>query len=986
MAQPTNEERFQAIMRTYSFVCKKSIFSACLSGAIVFMFLAVFIAQRPAHALGQKPYVSFAPVEQGFPLVQGQRAATMYVDANDDAGVQRAVHDLQADVNRVSGQTAKIVQQQQDLAGSVVLIGTLGKSRLIDDLVQSHKLDATAIAGKWESTLTEVIAHPWPGVAQALVIAGSDRRGAIYGVYDLSEQIGVSPWYWWADVPVTHHDSLFVLPTRVVVGEPAVKYRGIFLNDEAPALTGWTDEKFGGRNHLFYAKVFELLLRLRGNCLWPAMWTSAFNEDDPLNPELANEYGIVMGTSHHEPMLRAQQEWKRHGVGEWDYSKNPKELQKFWEQGIERNKNYESIITLGMRGDGDMPMPEGDNIALLEKIVTDQRAIIERHKTPTLTSDPQVWSLYKEVQDYYDQGMRVPDDVTLLWSDDNWGNLRRVPVAEERKRAGGAGIYYHFDYVGDPRNYKWINTNSILKTREQMNLAYQYGATRIWVVNVGDLKPMEFPIEFFLNYAWDPNRWGKDDLTKFTEAWATREFGAEHAPDIADMVLLFERYIGRRKPELLSPKTFSLVNYHEADRIEEEWVALSDRAEKMSAQLPDDKRDAFFELVLHPIQAMSTVTRMYIAAGRNQLYATQGRASANDYAAETRRLFAEDGALSAQYNHLASGKWNHMMDQVHIGYTYWSDPLVNTMPAVSEVVPSANPHMSVTVDGDTLTSNYWEHTLRLPAYDVFNQQTRDFTISNSSLTPLDYTATASESWIVLSKTKGRVEKDETIHASVDWSRVRMGTHKATICIKPAGGWPTNVEVVAVRPQSPEPQTLEGFVESEGVVSIEAEHATSHKDAPAARWVKLPGFGETLSAMTIEPVTASSVEVDKNAPELDYHMYLFSGGDVQVQAVLAPSLNILPGHGLRYAISFDDAAPVIVDALADKSVGAWSQAVSDGVRKVTTTLNVNGEGYHTLRVRMVDPAVVLEKLVVSHKPLPSSYLGPPESYYRIAANQ
>lgn len=951
--------------------------------AAVLFGLALLLAGTPAaRALGDPAYVRFEPVKNGFALAQNQRVAMLFVDAAEDSGVQRAARDLQADLQRVTGATAAIVSTKKDLQGRVVVIGTPGKSALIDDLVRRHKLDVSALEGKWEATLTEVVAHPWPGVDAALVIAGSDRRGAIYGIYDLSEQIGVSPWYWWADVPVRRHDSVFVLPGRVLVNEPAVKYRGIFLNDEAPALTGWSDEKFGGRNHLFYAKVFELLLRLRGNCLWPAMWSNAFNEDDALNPQLANEYGIVVGTSHHEPMLRAQQEWKRHGKGAWDYGANAPELQRFWEEGIERNKNYESLITLGMRGDGDMPMSEQDNVALLEKVVSDQRAILARHRTPTLAADPQVWCLYKEVQGYYEKGMRVPDDVTLLWSDDNWGNLRRVPTAEERKRAGGAGIYYHFDYVGDPRNYKWIDTNSLTKTREQMNLAYSYGATRLWVVNVGDLKPMELPIEFFLRYAWNPERWPADGVRQFTEAWAAREFGAEHVAEIADVVLLYERYIGRRKPELLTPESFSLLHFHEADRVEAEWKALEERAARLQAELPAEERDAFFELVLHPVKAASIVSRMYIAAGRNRLYAAEGRASTNDYAAETRRLFAEDAALGAEYNHeLAGGKWNHMMDQVHIGYSNWNDPLVNTMPAVSEVELSDEPKMSVTVEGDALTSNDWGHTLALPVFDVYNQQRRTLTISSSGRKALEYTIAASEPWIVLGKSSGSVEKDETVAVSIDWSRVGVGAHHATIQIASKGGWPAQVNVTALRPATPDAPMLDGFVESEGVVAMEAEHTTARTATAEAHWQKLPDYGETLSAMTIEPATAPSMET--GGPELDYRMYLFSGGEVQVQAVLAPTLNILPGRGLRYALAFDDAAPVVVDALASNSTEEWRRAVSDGVRRVTTRLKVNGAGYHTLRVRMVDPAVVLERVVVSHQPLPASALGPAESFHRLA---
>jgi hypothetical protein len=460
-----------------------------------------------AFGLGQPRYIQFTPSPGDFSIVQNGVASAIYVDAADFPGVIRATSDLQSDIAQVTGVTPAIAPRPADLGPGVIIVGTIGKSPLIDGLIRSGKINVTAIAGKWESFLVQVVTRPLPGVANALVIAGSDKRGTIYGIYDLSEQIGVSPWHWWADVSVQHKEALFVKPGAHVRGPPAVKYRGIFLNDEAPSLSGWVHEKYGNYNHEFYTKVFELLLRLKANYLWPAMWNNAFSEDDPLNPKLADEYGIVMGTSHHEPMLRAQQEWKRHGSGPWDYSTNSAELDKFWQEGIERNMGYESIVTLGMRGDGDVPMSESANVALLEKIVADQRAILANHLNKDVTAVPQDWALYKEVQEYYDKGMRVPDDVTLLWCDDNWGNIRRLPTPEERKRSGGAGIYYHFDYVGDPRSYKWLNTVPVTKVWEQMNLAYEYGADRIWIVNVGDLKPMEFPIEFFLTFAWDPHRW-----------------------------------------------------------------------------------------------------------------------------------------------------------------------------------------------------------------------------------------------------------------------------------------------------------------------------------------------------------------------------------------------------------------------------------------------------------------------------------------------
>jgi hypothetical protein len=974
------------------------------SSQLILMGLLLALAALPAHSQAtaqarhiRPRYVRFAPATGGFPIAQNGTTAKLWVSQSDWWGVIHAAHDLQADIHRVTGLTAPLSEAAQPAHGDVILIGTIGKSPLIDELISRHKIDVSAIRGKWEATLTQVVDHPLPGIPRALVIAGSDKRGTIYGVYDLSADMGVSPWYWWADVPVRHRRAVYAEPGRWVVGPPVVKYRGIFLNDEAPALTGWVQKRYGGFNHHFYARVFDLLLRLRANYLWPAMWTSAF-ANDPENPKLANEYGIVMGTSHEEPMMCAENEWKP-SYGPWNYATNAKRIDQFWRHCMERDKNYEEVVTMGMRGHGDTPMSSGDNIALLEKIVHKQRQILRQTVNPDIDKIPQMWALYKEVESYYNQGMRVPDDVTLLWSDDNWGDLRRLPTPAERNRSGGAGIYYHFDYVGAPRSYKWLNTNYLPKIWEQMNLAWRYDANRIWVVNVGDLKPMEFPISFFMDMAWNPARFNQDNLQQYTTEWAAQQFGPQYAAEIGRLLTGYTKLNGRRKPELLSPTTFSLIHFDEAHRVYNQWQSLVDQAEQVNKELPADYRDAFFELVLYPLKASAVVNQLYITAGENALYAREGRVSTNDLADKARRLFAEDAALSYEYNHqIANGKWDHMMDQTHIGYTFWNEPPVNAMPAVSWVQPLEGPHMAVVVQGSPFAVSGPFPPLRLPEFDVFNQQTRHIDIFNRGNQPFEFTAAASQPWIHLSATSGTVSKGEHLLVSMDWPKVPEGRDGGDIVIRQKDGPAVTVHITAFRPASPTRATLDGFVEARHYVSINAAHYTSRTTGGGARWVNIPEYGETLSAMTILPVTSPSLLPPKPAPTLEYRMYLFDKGKCSVQAILAPTLNFVPGRGLRYAISFDNQPPQIVDALADHSQRAWSKTVRDGVRKVTTILNVPSPGYHTLKIRMIDPGVVLEKLVVAftnpnlpHFPgfappkvpaAPASYLGPPESYYRI----
>jgi hypothetical protein len=932
-------------------------------------------------------------------LARAGRAAPLLVDGADHPGVVRAVRSLQADVRRVSGAEPKISFAVPGNAADAVVIGTVGKSALVDGLVKAGKLDVKAIAGRWEAFLSDVVEQPWPGVRRALVIAGSDKRGTIYGVYQLSRDIGVSPWYWWADVPVRRRATVLAPDGRRVDLGPAIKYRGIFLNDEAPALAGWAKEKFGGLNHLFYERLFELMLRLRANYLWPAMWANAFNEDDPENARLADEYGIVMGTSHHEPMLRAQQEWKRHGKGAWNYASNGAELRAFWTEGIRRNAKLESIVTLGMRGDGDMPMSAKSDVPLLERIVTDQRKILAENVRPDVERIPQLWALYKEVQAYYDLGMKVPDDVTLLFSDDNWGNLRRLPTAAERARAGGAGIYYHLDYVGDPRSYKWVDTVPISKVWEQMHLAWSYGADRIWIVNVGDLKPLELPTEFFLTYAWAPERWPYQKLGEFTRAWAAREFGVEHAGEIAAIVDAYTKLNGRRKPELLAPDTFSLVDYHEAETVVGEWQALVGRAEAVARALPRDARDAFFELVLYPVKACANLNQLYVTVGRNRWYALQGRASTNAMAEQARALFKADADLAREYNQrLAGGKWRHMMDQTHIGYTYWQQPPANVLPAISEVqlqLPAQRGAgrergpLAVSLEGRAAawpTDNVFEPPPALPPIDAYEQQTRTIEVFTRGRQPGTFSTETSDPWLRVVPPAGTVPTETRLTVSADWAHAPTGRHDATVTIRGAGERPIVITVLVIKPPPPAParDQVAGFVETGGgVVSIEAEHWSQKVDAAGVEWQVLPAFGRTLSGVTPFPVTAPSQTPSAGSPRLEYRVYLASAGDASVDLYLAPSLDFVPRRALRCAVSFDDAPPVTLEVSTSRSQEDWSRAVADSVRKLTTRQRIAAAGAHVLKFWMVDPGVVLERLVIETAPgaVHPSYLGPPETFHR-----
>lgn len=952
-----------------------------------------------SFALGEFQYVNTTPEQGGFPVCEKGSVAAISVDANDFAGVIRAAGDLQTDIERVTGLTPKMLPGKKLSGANVILAGTIGRSRMIDELIRAGKIDISGISNQWESFFLQVVPKPFPGIENALVICGSDKRGTIYGIYDLSEQIGVSPWHYWADVPPKHHDQLFVRAGKFIQGPPSVKYRGIFLNDEAPDLTGWIQAKYGsapgykraanyGRG--FYTNLFELMLRLRANYLWPAMWNNAFNEDDPENPRLADEYGIVMGTSHQEPMLRAQKEWDRgpgRRYGNWNYNNTNQRpaLLQFWRDGIRRNKNYESIITLGLRAENDSGAPIGKNST--EQIVNEQRSILAEEMNPDLTQVPQLWCLYKEVQDFYNEGLRVPDDVTLLWAEDNWGNVRRLPSADERQRSGGAGIYYHFDYHGGPRNYQWINTSPIPKIWDQLSLAKQYGADRIWVVNVGHFKGYEFPLEFFMHLAWDTGRWTNENLDEYTRLWARREFGAEHADEIADIISNCTKYNGRRKPELLDTNTYSLVNYDEFGKVVADYESLAARAKKINEVLPASSRDAFYELVLFPTKACAELNAMYLAAAKNALYARQGRASANDFAVQTRALFQAQTNLMDYFNRtFAGGKWNHFMDQTHIGYTNWNDPPHNNLDAVrlTEIhIPKAAA-MGIAIED---SASAWPGDIsepELPQFDVFNQQHYFVDVFNKGWTPFKFSAAANVPWIKLSSSDGKIEKEKRVWISVDWSQAPKGTSNGEVTFSGADSEVT-VKVQAFNPAGPTRDSLQGFVESDGCVSIEAEHFTTKTDAGAKRWIKIPAYGHTLSAMRADAPAYAEATPGKDSPCLQFKMYLFSTGQVKVESTVGPTLNFIHGRALQYAVSFDDGAPQVItivpaDFNAQNGNLDWEKSVMDNCRHVVSTHTITDPGYHTLKIWMVDPGVMVEKVVVDCGGVKPSYLGPPESFH------
>ena len=779
---------------------------------------------------------------------------TITYDPLDWKGVRIAVENLRKDFKAVTGS-----------ANAPIVVGTIGKSKL----TKKYKLQSKELLGKWEQYLIFTDRGK-------LVILGSDKRGTIYGIYELSRQIGVSPWYWMADAPIQKHEQIFAKSGIYTDGEPKVKYRGIFINDEWPSFGTWCKNLFGGINSKAYARIFELMLRLKANYFWPAMWDSRFNEDDPLSPQLADDMGIVMGTSHHEPMMRAHKEYvyRKDSIGAWDYATNKANLDRFFEEGLERNKAYDNLITIGMRGDGDVAMGNGndeDNMKTLKDVVDGQREIIERVYKKPASEVPQLWAIFTEVQRYYDAGFTVPDDVTLLFCDNNWGYIRRTGPEKEQARKGGMGMYYHIDMNGGPWNDRWVNTTTAAKIREQLNLAYQTGIDRIWIINVGDLKPKEMPIDFIMHYAWNPDDYPADKIDQYMVDWARSIFGGEYAREIADIVTEYSKMNLERKPEVQRVGIYS-VETGEAQRMFNRWDELEKRTLSLSKKMPAEMQDAFYQLVEYPAVASAGVAKIYLAATLGDSITMQ-------------TLFERDKQMTDKYNKvIAGGKWDGMMLDKHIGYRMWSMPKENTLPQVAK--PS----------GKT-----------------------GITASETAIMAHDYTR--------------RTATDD------------------------------------------------------------------------ARWVFLPGLGRGKGNMGIEPVTAKSRPLGDGAT-LEYDINFSQSGKQKLALGILPTNDVNPARGLRIGVRVDDGEMQTIDArqgyvdtfneytkeniarskvlkplprpASDIYLSGSRQRmrseIFDNLRWLSIDFDIPTAGNHTVKVVMIDPEIVVEKLVINPDNEHPSYHG------------
>ena len=936
------------------------------------------------------------PAADAFPLVAAEAVADLFVSGEDWKVARIATGDLALDIERVTGRLPAVKHTTDALSAQAVLIGTLGRSPVIDALVTAGQLDVSDLAGKWESFVIVAIDDPLPGVERGLVVAGSDRRGTAYGVYELSRRIGVSPWVWWADVTPARREAIHLATGREQVGPPAVKYRGIFINDEMWGLRPWAEGHFApdegkGLGPTTHAKIFELLLRLRANHLWPAMHldTIPFNTY-PENKIVADDYAIVMGSSHIEPMLRNNMhraEWDREGGGEWNYLTNRDEIRDYWERRVAANGRFDNIYTIGMRGKDDEPMYGGldkpAQILLLERIFQDQRDMLARHVDPDPAKVPQTFIPYTEVLGLYDSGLKVPDDVILCWPDDNFGYIRRLSTPEERARPGGSGVYYHIQWLnGATTAYTWLNTMPPALIFAEMHKAWQHGADQLWVLNVGDIKPGEVGMEFFLDMAWDPGKWRHDNLRSFFVEWARRDLDERFAESIADLMEEYFQLGFARRPEHLlqapagKPLEFSWFSHQhfndEADMRLTRYAALAAAAEKIYRQLPEARKDAFFQLVLYPVCCAAWMNEKIISADRSLRDAAAARSTARAHAERARAASARILEITERYNTgliTVGDKWRHMISSAPGPWGRQRHQF--EMPPLSEFDGIGAPKLVVAPEGG-------DHGV-LADLSGFTRGRRFIDLFNTGRGEIAWRATPSQPWLRLEPGDGKFTTGQRIWVVIDWETAPRGdTLEAAIEITSSAG-DHRMIVPVFHPATPLREEVAGFVESHGYISMDAANFSRMREQGGAGWRVVGGLGRSGDAVVVEPTTVDShTEPDairRHSPALEYDMHLFSTGEFTLHLDALPTFPSSPERGTRFAVSLNGGDPVVLQPPPRR----YPDDVLPNLRRFTTTLTIDRPGQHVLTVWMVDPGVILDKITLHTGDTPASYLGPPESF-------
>ena len=962
---------------------------------VIYFILLLFFILSPVQS--QPLQFTNDQRDGDFSLFQRQEVPDIIIDREDHDVVKISAELLANDIKRVTGQLPAIKNSVKQVSANIIIIGSIDKSHWINELINSKKVNVDSIADKWETTLIKTIENPFPKVESALVIAGSDRRGTAYGGIELSRQIGVSPWVWWADVPTKKNDQVIIKSGTYYYGPPAVKYRGFFLNEDLWGLQEWAaltqDTAYKAMGPQAYQKVFELMLRLKANYLWPSRY-SPFNEIHE-NAELADQYAIVRGSAHNGPLLSNA----RHIEGEWSYVKNPEKVRDVWKRNLENFGKYENVYTLGMRGSGDFALEEGkdldEKVALLKRIIKDQRELLSSYSNKKITDIPQIFVPYKEVMEFYDHGLNLPEDITIIWPDDNYGYMKKLSNLKEQNRSGGSGVYFHLGYVGRYHTYAWLGTTPPALTWEELKKAYEFKARNLWVVNAANIKPLEYELDFFMDLAWKADQFKVSDINSHMINWYSDIFGSEIGIKAANIKQKFYHLAFPRKPEYMgwSPELgisaifdteFSFINYQEAELRLKAYDALQKDVDLMYQNIPESYKSAFYQLVYFPVSGSSLINKKFLIAQKNRWYARQGRSLTNDLAKKVSIYHDSIQILNKKYENINNKKWNGIIYDFPFS-------TFNKMPPIDSIVLPDKPDWNIWTEGnqqDQLNN-------AMPVFNSLVKPTGFFEIYNKSCTPFYWQAEVSDPWIVLSKTNGKIQDQERINVNIDWKAIDDENEKQAgiITIKVADT-SKSLTVEFINPNSNE--NLSGlFAEDNGVIAIPAEKYHQKINKPGYHWEVLDGIGLTgklISTFPIEfnpqtrqwkvaenaPYLPSKYarEVAKNAPSLNYDFYTSQRGWFEIQTYTLPTHPINDYWGVLYGISIDDQPPVIVDFSTNNyCIAEWVQNISRNSAKSITKHFIDKPGKHTLKIWQVQKGVWYDKFILDFGGLKKSYLGP-----------
>lgn len=970
------------------------------------LMLSALVAVSAGHAQvavhEKSPETKYA-----FTLASPRQTAAILYDASDAAVVKRAAELFAADVEAVTGRRPQVTSATGE-TGPAVIVGTVGGSALIRRLSEAGKIDTAPLEGAWERYLIQTVANPLPGIRKALVIAGSDRRGAAYGLFTLSELIGVSPWYWWADVPVKKHAALHVDAPPTYSQTPSVRYRGIFLNDEDWGLTPWASPTFeperGNIGPRTYAKVCELLLRLKANYLAPAMHpvSTSFNQI-PENKLVADTFAIVMGSTHCEPLLlNTASEWDTQTMGPWNYDKNKEGINRVLTQRVRENSPYENVYTLALRGlhDGAMSttLPMHEKVRMLQQALLDQRQILAENIDRPVETVPQAFTPYKEVLEIYSNGLELPDDVTIVWPDDNYGYMKRLSGVREQRRTGRSGVYYHVSYLGVPHSYLWFSTTPPSLMYEELRKAYDTTADRLWLLNCGDLKGSEMQVSLFLDMAWDIGRFTADNVVTYPARWLAGIFGEAYYDRLEAMTREHLRLAFPRKPEYmgwgyhwnrfdhnceqLTDTDFSFTNYDEAPRRLEAYRKLGARAEALLHEIGDEARPAFYQLVYYPLRGAELMNRMTLGGQRNRWYARQGRAATNAVRDEVQRCYDSLQVITRGYNSLLGGKWNHMMSmrQNYDGVSaYFNLPHLATHDAAGA------PRLALQVAGEDVTGARAFHAL--PAFDNYLRRTYPVEIYNRGGGTLAWTAHASEPWVVLSKSAGKTADEERITVGIDWEKAPSGNAVPAQIVFRAGEQSEKVLVSLFNPTAPSRAELRGiYVENNGCVSIPAAGCHRVRENDRIKITAVEDLGIEGPALQLgDPTAPLQIFRSRDVPCAEYDFYAFDAGSVDVYTYVLPTFPLHADRDFRigentntdtkYSVQIDDGALATPSSSHVEYSQVWFESVLRNCAVNKSTLHIDKPGRHTLRIRVGDPGIVLQKIVLDFGGMKRSYLGP-----------